>query len=139
MYCSLLHYHRQQQVDKKKGKTKTHRSLLLSFWCFVAALQRHSQAWHIYYSGFVAFSVVSCGHIHFLRRFRLYGKRFENDSVNRLRVYVACVCVTKYTQTSVFPLERHTSPNRAQGQRRNSVAGRHGGRCGSNKLVKGLM
>ena len=30
---------------------------------------------------FCCVSVVSCGHSHFLRRFRLYGKLFETDSV----------------------------------------------------------
>ena len=38
---------------------------------------------------FCCVSVVSCGHMHFLRWFRLYGNRFGNDSAYRLRVYVA--------------------------------------------------
>ena len=58
----------------------------------MAALQRHSQAWHIYYSGFVAsgdslgiLSGFMWAHI-FLETIPIvYGKRFENDSVNRLR------------------------------------------------------
>ena len=56
----------------KKKSTSLSSSLLLSLFGALWQLYRDTQ-W------FCCVSVVSCGHSHFLRRFRLYGKLFETD------------------------------------------------------------